>query len=82
MSAAIDWIGWTGGGLVLVAYGLISWERVSSRSTGYHWLNAAGSALLIANTVYYGAFPSAFVNVVWLVLAAISLIKLRRPPGA
>ena len=65
----LDIAGWVGAGLLLAAYWLISTKRVVGDSVGYQALNIVGSILLMANTVYYGAYPSAFVNLVWLGIA-------------
>jgi hypothetical protein len=71
----VELIGWTGALLVLLAYALLTLQRVTSISPSYRWLNVAGSAGLVANAVWYGAFPSAFLNVVWLAITLYSLAK-------
>lgn len=71
----IDLIGWVGGIEVLLAYGLISSKKVDESSLAYHLLNLTGAMLLIINTVVKGAFPSAFVNVIWVGIAAYSIWK-------
>ncbi len=78
MRMMIDILGWTGGLMVLLAYGLISADRVTSRSGGYHALNAVGSILLVINTGFYGAYPSTFVNIIWLGIAALGFIRISR----
>jgi hypothetical protein len=74
----IDLIGWIGGLEVLVAYGLISSKRVNESSIIYHLLNLSGAVLLIINTMSMRAFPSAFVNFVWVGIAVHSIWKYRR----
>jgi len=69
--------GWAGALLVLTAYGLLTLERVTQASALYRWLNAAGSAGLIVNAVWNGAYPAAFLNVVWLAVTLYSLAKAR-----
>ena len=71
----IDIIGWIGSVEGILAYMLISWNKVNGKSKMYQWLNLSGAVFLIANTVYYGAFPSAIINVVWVVVAISSLWK-------
>ncbi|MFQ5696047.1 MAG: hypothetical protein ACE5HB_08665 [Terriglobia bacterium] len=73
---AVDVVGWAGAALLLVAYGLVSARKVTGASAGYQWLNLVGSILLMVNTAFYGAYPSAFVNVVWLVIAVWALRKI------
>jgi hypothetical protein len=71
----IDIIGWVGGLEVLIAYGLISSKKVDQSSIWYHLLNLTGALLLIVNTIVKGAYPSAFVNVVWVGIAVYSILK-------
>ena len=71
----IDIIGWIGGIEVLIAYGLISGKKVEQTSLLYHLLNFTGAILLIANTIVKGAYPSAFVNIVWVGIAVYSIWK-------
>jgi hypothetical protein len=73
----IELTGWTGALLVLLAYGLLTLKRLTSVSAGYRWLNVVGSAGLVINSVWNGALPSAFLNVVWLVITLYSLAKAR-----
>jgi hypothetical protein len=84
----IDIIGWTGSICVLAAYFMISLHKVTARSKIYQALNIAGSILLIVNTFFYSAYPSTFVNIVWLLIAIFALINIYRsrntndnPPG-
>jgi hypothetical protein len=78
----IDSLGWGGAAAVLVAYGMVSAGRLSGRSGVYQLLNAAGSALLMINTYYYRAYPSTFVNVLWLGIAAYALTRPVRAAGS
>lgn len=77
----VDILGWVGAILILIAYGLISARKVDSRSRLYQGLNVIGSACLIVNGVYYRAYPSAFVNVVWILIAVYTLsLAFRKRP--
>lgn len=73
----IDILGWTGSALVVIAYAALSMGKITSKAKSYQWMNLVGSICLIINTLYYGALPSTFVNVVWLVIAGYSLIKVQ-----
>jgi len=72
----IDAIGWVGSVEVILAYGLISYHRVTAKSLMYQLLNLSGGFFLIINTYYYGAYPSAIVNVVWLIIASGAIWKM------
>ena len=74
----IDIVGWIGSILVVLAYFLISSEKLTATSLFYQWCNAIGSIGLIINTVYYAAYPSTFINVVWLFIAIPAIVKIIR----
>lgn len=65
----IDIIGWIGSVEVILAYGLVSTQRVRSDSFWYQFLNFTGGILLIVNTFYLESYPSTFINVVWVIIA-------------
>ena len=74
----VDIIGWIGSILVVLAYFLISAEKLTATSMLYQLCNAIGSVGLIVNTVYYAAYPSTFINVVWLFIAIPAIVKIIR----
>lgn len=74
----IDIIGWAGALALLVAYALVSMKRLEGNAASYQWLNLIGGACLVANTAYYGAFPSTFLNLVWAAVAVATLLHVRR----
>jgi hypothetical protein len=47
-------------------------------STAYQLLNIIGSVFLVANTIFYRAYPSSFVNVIWAGIAIFSIATRRR----
>jgi hypothetical protein len=78
-SLMVDVVGWAGAVLLLIAYGLVSLRGYKGTSAAFQWLNVAGGALLIVNSAYYGAYPSAFLNVVWIGIAVAAIARARRP---
>jgi hypothetical protein len=73
-----DAIGWTGAALLLVAYAMVSSKKLEVDSTAYQLLNIVGSVFLVANTIFYRAYPSSFVNVIWAGIAIFSIAIRRR----
>ena len=69
----IDVAGWMGVVALLVAYGLVSTKRIEGDSVVYQMLNLVGAGLLIANSFYYGAYPSVGINVIWIGIAFFAL---------
>ena len=76
MKLLIDIIGWVGSVEIILAYGLNSYQKIQSDSLSFQVLNFTGGAFLIANTIYYGAFPSAFINVVWVIIAIPAIFQI------
>ena len=74
MSLGVDVAGWLGAIMLLVAYGCVSFKKVSPASITYHLLNAAGSALFVINTLFHKAYAPAFLNCVWGLIALTSLL--------
>lgn len=76
MIMLVEVIGWVGAGSLLLAYGLLSARRISAGVT-YQLLNLAGAVGLAANAVAHDAWPSACLNLVWLVIGLVALRKER-----
>ena len=74
----IDSLGWIGSLLLIVAYYLNSKNKLNAQTFTYQFLNVVGSLLLIVNTVYYGAYPSSAVNIVWVLIGGHYLIKIAK----
>ena len=73
-----DAIGRTGAALLLVAYAMVSSKKLEVDSTVYQLLNIIGSVFLVVNTIFYRAYPSSFVNVIWAWIAIFSIATRRR----
>jgi hypothetical protein len=71
----IDIIGWVGSVMVIIAYAMNIAKRLASDSSWYYFLNIFGSGCLIANTYYHHAIPSAVVNVIWVSIALVALVR-------
>jgi hypothetical protein len=68
-----DVIGWVGAAALLVAYALVSHKKLEGYSGTYQLLNISGSLLLAANTIFYGSYPSTFVNLIWAGIAVFAI---------
>lgn len=81
--AAVEILGWLGAAMVVAAYAIVSYGRISGRNGLYQALNIAGALLLALNTAWHHAWPSAAVNVIWMFIAVGALIPgLARRRGA
>ena len=70
----IEVAGWLAAALMLSAYLLLTSGRLSSRSNLYHWLNVLSGAGFVINSGWNGAYPSAFINVVWIAIALYGIL--------
>lgn len=73
----IETLGWTGSLLVLIAYALNMNKKLPADSLTYYLLNILGSALLIINTAYHHAFPSMAVNIIWVIIPVVTIVRQR-----
>jgi len=73
-----DVIGWIGAAALLVAYAMVSSRKVEGHSSAFQLLNVGGSVLLAANTIFYGAYPSTFVNIIWAAIAIFTIATSKR----
>ena len=81
MKFLIEVIGWVAAAMMLSAYLLLTRGRLSSGSKLYQWLNVLSGAGFILNSGYNGAYPSAFINVLWVAIGLYGLTRgIRRLP--
>ena len=70
-----DVIGWVGAAALLVAYAMVSHKKLEGDSATYQLLNISGSVLLATNTIFYGSYPSTFVNLIWAGIAVFAIAR-------
>jgi hypothetical protein len=78
----VDLIGWLGATLLLLAYALVSFKKLTGDSRPYQILNGLGGCGLIVNTWYYHSYPSSFVNFVWILIAIAALLRAGKASAA
>lgn len=79
----IEIIGWLAAAMMLTAYLLLTTGKLTSRSNLYHWLNMLSGAGIIINSGWNGAYPSVFINVIWVMIGLYGLFgrSIRRVAG-
>lgn len=75
MTLIIAAVGWAGAVCVLLAYLLLLRHSTSADSHLYLTLNFVGSGCLAISTSAAHAWPSAAVNLIWLVIGIAPLIR-------
>ncbi|HZF95961.1 MAG TPA: hypothetical protein VEZ20_13950 [Allosphingosinicella sp.] len=76
MPILVEIAGWIGALLILAAYLLLSMGKVTGQSALYQAMNVVGAAGFIVNGWWHGAIPSASLNVVWMAIGAIALVRI------
>lgn len=74
----VDAAGWSGMLLLLHAYYLLSVRKLPATSNLYQAENIAGALLLMASAVYYGSYPNAALEVVWIAIGIYTLATRNR----
>ncbi len=74
----IDVTGWIATVLIVGAFALNSFGKIESSSKYYQFANLIGGIFFIINTIHHKAYPSAVVNIVWVIIAIVALLKLKK----
>ena len=69
-------VGYVGGALILAGYFLLSAGKVTARSVSYQAMNVVGAVGFIANSSWHGAWPSAILNVIWVGIGVVALMRM------
>jgi hypothetical protein len=77
LTLVIDVAGWIGMGLLIGAYVLVSAGRILGPSLTFQLMNLVGGGLLMVNSAWYGAWPSAALNFVWVIIGSVGLVRAR-----
>jgi hypothetical protein len=78
MELLIQILGWIGTALVISAYFLVSYKRISPTSSLYQVLNLLGVIGVGISVYHKGAWSALTLQIVWGVIAFISLARIRR----
>ncbi len=77
----VNVVGWIGMALLISAYALVTTGRLLGPSLTFQLMNLFGGAFLMINSAYYGAWPSAGLNLVWVVIGVVGLARARLRPA-
>lgn len=69
----INFLGWTGSILYLLAYALISAKKTEGDSVLYQGMNIVAGVLLIVYTLALGAYATTGLNAVWVAIGLFTL---------
>jgi hypothetical protein len=75
MDILIEMLGWIASVLIVGSYALNITGRLSASSKTYVLANIIGGIFFVVNTYYHKAYPSMFVNVIWVIIAIYMISK-------
>jgi len=75
MDIFVEIMGWIGSVLIVGSYALNITGRLATTSKLYVLANIIGGLFFVVNTYFHQAYPSMFVNIVWVIIAIIMLSK-------
>jgi hypothetical protein len=71
----IEMLGWIASVLIVGSYALNITGKLAASSKIYVLANIIGGVFFVVNTYYHKAYPSMFVNVVWVIIAIYMIRK-------
>lgn len=74
----VEVVGWFGTAAILGSYIATQFKLLEQHTRTYQVLNFFGSIGFIINSGYHGAYPNAFLNVIWALVALIALVTILR----
>jgi hypothetical protein len=75
MNILIEMLGWIASVLIVGSYALNITGKLAASSKIYVLANIIGGVFFVVNTYYHKAYPSMFVNVVWVIIAIYMISK-------
>jgi hypothetical protein len=82
MEIAVEVAGWIGAILILLGYLLVTMGRLTGKSAAFQWMNLVGAAGFTINGWWHRAIPSAALNVIWMMIAAVALGRIWKIKGS
>lgn len=76
LDITMEVVGWIGAILILAGYALLTAGKVNAKSVSYQAMNVVGALGFIANSAWHKAWPSAILNVIWVGIGVVALIRI------
>ena len=73
MATIINILGWTGSGMYLLAYALVSAKKAEGDSLLYQGMNIVAGIFLVIYTLSLQAYATTGLNAVWVIIGLVTL---------
>jgi hypothetical protein len=74
----VNVVGWAGMLLLVSAYAFVTTSMVRPTGLAFQLMNIVGGTMLAINSAYYGAWPSVALNVVWVGVGTLGIVRAPR----
>ena len=78
MNILIEIMGWIASILIVGSYALNITGKLPASSKTYVLANIIGGVFFVVNTYFHQAYPSMFVNVIWVIIAIYMISKKKK----
>ena len=78
MNILIEIMGWIASVLIVGSYALNITGKLPASSKTYVLANIIGGVFFVVNTYFHQAYPSMFVNVIWVIIAIYMISKKKK----
>ncbi len=75
MTAAVEIAGWSGAGILLAAYALVSLRKLTGDGNAFQIMNIVGAAGIALHSGTNRAWASVAVNLVWIAIGLAALAR-------
>ena len=75
MNILVEIMGWIGSVLIVGSYALNITGRLEATHKLYVLANILGGLFFVVNTYFHQAYPSMFVNIIWVIIAIVMISK-------
>jgi hypothetical protein len=79
MNILVEILGWVASVLIVGSYALNITGNLATESKIYIFANIFGGLFFVINTYFHQAYPSMVVNMIWVVIAIIMIVKKKKP---
>lgn len=76
MRTFIEFFGWYGTAVIVLAYALVSFSYIEPTDLLYQFLNATGALGILTVSFYKRAYQPGVLNTIWAAIALIAIARM------